>query len=209
VSNNINIILRGIGVCVSIGFLTAAVTPLCNYLASRVAPRPHIEASGAIVVLGARVMKGGMLDDESLRRTIRGIELYKMNLSPILLFSGSGETDDPHMTEAEVRKQLALVMGVPPDAIIKDEQSNTTREESVDIARILRGRGVRRILLVTESVHLRRAMYLFERAGLEVSPAPSDDRALAATSPGDRLRLGIRIAEESAALVYYRLAGYI
>ena len=53
------------------------------------------------------------------------------------------------MTEAELRTKLALTMGVPRDAIIKEEKANTTREESIRISAQLASRGVHDILLVT------------------------------------------------------------
>ena len=209
VTNTIRRIAHAVGVFVTVTFLATVLTPIVNYIADRFAVRPAIQPCEAIVVLGGGVWKGGMLDDQSLRRTIRGIELYKNNLAPRIILSGPVNKEYPEVPEAKVREQLALAMGVPEAAIIIDERANTTREESVRIARILQGLNIHRILLVTESLHMRRATYLFERAGIEVSPAPSDNFAVAATSPGQRLRLGARIAQETAALIYYRLAGYI
>jgi uncharacterized SAM-binding protein YcdF (DUF218 family) len=100
-------------------------------------------------------------------------------------------------------------MGIPPAAILKEETANTTHEESIHISSTLRGRNAARILLVTESLHMRRASQVFERAGLQVQPAASADYPAIVRSPGDRLWLAMRIAQESIALIYYRLAGYI
>jgi uncharacterized SAM-binding protein YcdF (DUF218 family) len=201
--------MGGVGFLVAMVFLATALTPISNYASAHFAPKPIIRPSGAIVVLGGGVWKGGMLDDESLRRTVRGIELYKRNFAPIILFSGPPRDDDTGRSEAEVRAQLALTMGVPQDAIIKDDAANTTREESIRIPRILQSHDIHSILLVTESLHMRRSIYLFERAGMEVNPVPSDNFTVAASSPGDRIQLAARIIEESAALIYYRIAGYI
>jgi uncharacterized SAM-binding protein YcdF (DUF218 family) len=100
-------------------------------------------------------------------------------------------------------------MGIPPEAIIKIETSMTTREESIHTASVLRQRNMHRIILVTESLHMRRAKLVFERSGLEVLPAISTDYPGAILRPGGRLWLAMRLMQESAALVYYRLAGYI
>jgi uncharacterized SAM-binding protein YcdF (DUF218 family) len=100
-------------------------------------------------------------------------------------------------------------MGIPRNAILIDQDSNTTREESIDISHLLAMRGIQSILLVTDSLHMRRSTYLFKRAGMEVYPAPSDNFFEAATSPRDKLLLTFLIARESTALIYYRLAGYI
>src|SRR2546427_195102 len=70
-------------------------------------------------------------------------------------------------------------------------------------------RAVRRILLVTDSEHLPRAVALFERAGLEVLPAPADSVSPATEGPGARLELLRRLSQELMARLYYRLAGYL
>ncbi len=77
------------------------------------------------------------------------------------------------------------------------------------IARRLEPRAVRRILLVTDSEHLTRAVPLFQRVGLEVLPAPADSISAATNSPEERLQLLRRLSQELMARLYYRLAGYL
>jgi uncharacterized SAM-binding protein YcdF (DUF218 family) len=206
VAKNIDRITSVVGVFATMAFLATTLTSIVNYASAHFAIEPIAKPSGAIVVLGGGVWKGGMLDDESLRRTVRGIELYKTNLAPLIVFSGPSRGE---RSEAEMRTQLALTMGVPQNAIIKHDTAHTTREESIQISETLKSRDVHSILLVTESLHMRRALYLFQRTGLEVYPVPSDNFTEAATSTRGRLELAVRIAEESAALIYYRIAGYI
>jgi uncharacterized SAM-binding protein YcdF (DUF218 family) len=93
--------------------------------------------------------------------------------------------------------------------ILAETQARTTREEAVRLGELLRSKGVRRILLVTDSQHLPRAEALFERAGYEVSSAPADDFSSVAVEAEERLRLMRRIAQEILARLYYRLAGYL
>jgi uncharacterized SAM-binding protein YcdF (DUF218 family) len=209
VIKNIDRVMGAIGTLAAVLFLATALTPVSNYAGSYFAINPDIRPAGAIVVLGAGLWKGGMLDNESLRRTLRGIELYKNSLAPVIVFSGPARDDEPGRSEAEVRTQLAINMGIPAGAIVKEDVVNTTREESVRIAKTLQGRGIQSILLVTESLHMRRATYLFARTGMTVYPVPSDNFTLAAASPEERIQLATRLAEETAALIYYRIAGYI
>src|SRR2546429_9103366 len=118
-------------------------------------------------------MQGGFLGEESVRRFLRGIELYRKGRGPLIVLTGTGRPGEPNPTEAKIRASLAAAMGIPPEAILKEETANTTREESMHIAAQLRQRNISNILLVTESLHMRRAKSVFERAGLQVSPAVS------------------------------------
>jgi uncharacterized SAM-binding protein YcdF (DUF218 family) len=56
---------------------------------------------------------------------------------------------------------------------------------------------------------MRRAMLVFERAGFQVFPAPSDNLSGGAGSTFDRLNLMRRVLQETGALIYYQAAGYI
>jgi uncharacterized SAM-binding protein YcdF (DUF218 family) len=49
-----------------------------------------------------------------------------------------------------------------------------TSDESEGIARELRERGVKRIILCTSAMHLPRARMHYEKLGFEVIPLPSD-----------------------------------
>jgi uncharacterized SAM-binding protein YcdF (DUF218 family) len=201
-------IIRGLGILMAAAFLIVALTPVSNLAGKTFAIIPDRKPADAIVVLAAGLMNGGSLQDESLRRAIAGIDLYKQELAPLIVFSGPPRRDDLQRTEAEQRSILAQNMGIPVEAILKEETSNTTRDEAVRISRLLMHRGLRKILLVTDSLHLRRAKLVFESTGLEVFPAASDDSSVSAVSPKDRLFLASRVIEESAALAYYRLVGY-
>jgi uncharacterized SAM-binding protein YcdF (DUF218 family) len=203
-------IIRGIGVVTVIAFIVITLTPASNAVGQRVGVTSgEIQQADAIVVLGAGVMRMGVLSDESVRRFVTGIELFKRGMAPVLVASGPGRPDAPVPTEAAVRAKLAETMGIPPAAILLVVNVNSTREESIRISRMLRDRNATRVLLVTESLHMRRSKLVFERAGLQVQPAVSDDYPAFLISPGDRLWLTMRIAQEVAGLIYYRLAGYI
>ena len=194
--------LAGIGL-----FLVVAFSPLSNALFRWSAATSDIQAADAIVVLGAAVDPDGTLSCESLVRTVSAVALYRMGRAPIIVFSGPTHEDGP--SEARVRADLAGVLGVPPEAIRTETSALTTREEAVRIGGILRAENVRRILLVTDSQHMRRAGALFSRGGFQVFPAPADARSGAGTSPGARLRLLRDLLGEWMALGYYRVAGYL
>ncbi len=200
--------LGGIGIFAVFGFFLCALTPFSNFVSRQIAVHGSEQSAEAIVVLGAGVMRGGILNDESMRRAVYGIQLYKKGLAPLIVFSGPRQ--EPFAaSEARIRARLAESVGVPSDAIWEEANANTTREEALRISKSLEKRRVRKVLLVTESIHMKRARLVFLRVGLDVSPAPSDNFPDVLEGSRDRLWLAVRSAQESAALIYYRIAGFI
>jgi len=198
-------ILRVLGAASLAGLLAVAFTPLPNVLGRALGSASRLERADAIVALGSSVLPSGRLSSTSLRRAVDGIRLYRQGYAPLLVFSGSPPRDG-RPAEGAVRTRLALELGVPAEAIVTVE-AWTTRDEAARVAALLQARGVRRVLLVTESHHMVRARPLFERGGLEVLPAPTDTPWLA-PNPEARLLLAWQLAGELFARLYYWLAGY-
>ena len=193
-------------ICVVL-FLIVALTPVPNVLYAWMAVPSRLEPAQAIVVLGSSVNEDGILEDESLRRAIQGILLYRKGLSPRILFTGYTLPGGP--AEAQVRGALARQLGMPDEAVLVETRARTTREEAALAAAMLQGQGIRRILLVTDEIHLVRAQRLFARAGFEVLPAPAAEPSRTSTAPEGRLNLARIVLGEALAQVYYRTAGYL
>ena len=188
-------------------FFFVVFTPLPNLLATSMATPARRAPADAIVVLGGGgVWEEGTLSNLSLRRALHGIILQRNGLAPLLVFSGFER--ERHPTELEARVDLARDLGVSPQAILT-VHATTTRDEASQVRTLLQSRGIRRILLVTDSQHLMRAQSLFTRAGFEVLAAPADDFSNLAEHPEGRLEVTRRVLEEIIARLYYRLARYL
>lgn len=196
--------LRVLGAAALAGLLAAAYTPLSDLLARWAEVPPRIERADAVVVLGASVGSTGMLSSVSLRRTVHGVRLYQQGYAPLLVLAGVPARDG-FPDEARVRARLARDLGVPPPAIVT-ATALTTREEAVRVRSLAAARPIRTVLLVTESRHLRRARAIFERAGFEVFPAPTD-AARRGDDAAERLGLTWSVLRELAAGLYNRANG--
>jgi uncharacterized SAM-binding protein YcdF (DUF218 family) len=190
-----------------LAFLVSAFTPLPNLLERWSRIPSMVQPADAIVVLGSFVSEDGILSGDSLHRAVRGIALYHQGYAPLIVLSGYAGTRGS--SEAEVRAELARTLGVPRVALLAEARAFTTREEAVRIGRTLRERGSRTILLVTDSLHMRRARALFERVGLAVLPAGADSRSVLEMFPEGRLKLMRAVLGEWLAIGYYRIAGYL
>ncbi len=75
---------------------------------------------------------------------------------------------------SEMADLMINLLDVPQEAVLIQDSSVNTYEEAVEDAKLLKERGMNRILLVSSATHMRRAVPLFEKQGLEVIPAPTD-----------------------------------
>ncbi|MBI3826893.1 MAG: YdcF family protein [Candidatus Rokubacteria bacterium] len=189
--------------------LLAAVlfSPLPEALDAILRTPARLEPADAIVVLGAGLNPDGSLNGSSQRRAVHGMVLFQRHLAPVLVFVGPAY--DTAATEAEVRARLALTLGLPAGAIVTVPTPRTTREEAAQVGVLLRARGTRTVLLVSDRHHMTRAVALFAREGFRVLAAPSDEGVDRGGRPEDRLRLAHRVGREAVARLYYRLAGYL
>jgi uncharacterized SAM-binding protein YcdF (DUF218 family) len=136
-----------------------------------------IAPADAIVLLGG-AMRGdthmGTLPDLNSHadRLVHAAALYKAGKAPVILLSGGGVAGA--RTEAQQMKDIMVVMGVPAQHLRLENASRDTHDNAVNTARLLKAKGMQRILLVTSAFHMRRSAALFAAQGLEVVPAPTD-----------------------------------
>ncbi|HEY3416255.1 MAG TPA: YdcF family protein [Armatimonadota bacterium] len=124
-----------------------------------------------IVVLGARVLANHQPGDSLRARTLHAVQLYRSGFAPRILFTGGLGAYAP--TEAEVAAQLALREGVPPGAILQENESTSTTENVRNTAVICRKHGWTRVIVVSDPYHLWRAQRCFTRVGLLSYPSPA------------------------------------
>lgn len=198
-------ILGGVGV----GFLLlTALTPLPNLISYWMAPGYPLGRAGAIVVLATGGVTGqGQLTDSSLRKLMDGIELYHEGWAPFLLLSGS--PFGMGRREADARADLARSCGIPTGVVLTLSSARTTRDEAIQAWSLLAPRGIRSIILVTDTVAMARSMATFQKIGFDVIPSYGVPVLDLGGGPGARLGLMRRMILEGAAQGYYRLAGYL
>lgn len=142
----------------------------------------QVPEAQAIVVLGGGIRPAEQLNQvpdlgSAADRMWLAARLYKAGKAQTLLLSGGGDPAVSATSEARAMQELLLDMGVPERAMVLEEGSRNTRENAANCARILQGKGIRKVLLVTSALHMPRAKVLFERQGLEVVTVAADHEA--------------------------------
>lgn len=127
----------------------------------------------AIVVLG-----GGLKQSDSFSngKSVAGIPLERMRYASYLYqetslpILASGGSFDGNPSEAEIMaKEFEQFFHIKVKWI--ETQSKTTKENALFSQQILERLGIKKIILVTNQWHMRRAKLLFEKVGFEVLPA--------------------------------------
>ena len=161
---------------------------------SRGPERPRVA-----VVLGAQVLRGGRPSRALEARTRHAGGLYARGAVDLLIPTGGVGEYPP--SEAEVMAGILKWLGVPGEAILREDLARSTWESALLVAEIARGRGLGDVLVVTDPLHCVRTVAAFGRAGLRASAEP------VYSSPMWRERWSRRgqFVRESGALVWYRI----
>jgi uncharacterized SAM-binding protein YcdF (DUF218 family) len=108
-----------------------------------------------------------------------GAELFRAGRAPIVVFTGGKPRGDTAPCPiARVMAALAIQLGVPRENVLVEDRSRNTWENATYTSSLLRPRGIHRVLLVTDSVHMRRAQACFRTQGFETGRASVPSRQL-------------------------------
>ena len=125
----------------------------------------------AIVVLGAAQWDG--TPSPVLRaRLDHALDLYRRGLAPLVVVTGGKQPAD-RFTEAAVSARFLRDNGVPAAAIVQETQGRTSWQELQTAATLLRARGLRRVLLVSDPYHQRRIVGMSRDLGLQAFSSPT------------------------------------
>lgn len=171
---------RAISAGALLGMLALSLPPVAEALMQGLEDRPPIAAQDlaraqAIVVLGggkrdaAREYGGDTVNAWTLERLRYAAVLQKRSGLPLLVSGGAPTGGKP---EAEAMREV-VERELGGKVRWTETESRDTTENAAYSARLLKADGVARIALVSHAWHLKRAVELFEREGLQVFAAPT------------------------------------
>lgn len=138
----------------------------------RGAAASHVETLGddppraeAALVLGTEVLRAGTPSVRLAERVEVAVQLYESGAVPLLIMSGTDESDTGQ-SEVAVMREYAISLGVPADAIALDPLGLDTHASCVRAATVFE---LESVVVVTNEFHTYRAVWLCEQAGLEAS----------------------------------------
>ena len=121
----------------------------------------------AIVILGAPLAPDGALSAILRERVAAGFALWRAGAAPIVCVTGGPSPRVRSLCEADVMAAELRDLGVPASALRVERASLTTADNARLVAEMLAPEGAKRVWVVTQPFHLRRARWLFRRAGFD------------------------------------------
>ena len=129
------------------------------------------QLSDVIIVLGS-VCNSNEPTPVFKERIHHGIWLYENGYAPYLLFTGGLGTKDK-LSEAQIAKNYAISQGVPESVIILEDRATNTEENMQFSKQIMDERGFATALLVSDGLHMKRAMLMANDYGITAYPSPT------------------------------------
>ena len=128
-------------------------------------------AADAAVVLGAAVWTTEV-SPVFRERINHAINLYRKGQVRKLIFTGAqGNPGEP--TESSAARQYALESGVRASDILIEEKSHNTYENILYAKRLADTHGIKKVLIVSDPLHMKRAMVMARDVGFVADPSPT------------------------------------
>ncbi|OOG24742.1 hypothetical protein B1C78_07915 [Thioalkalivibrio denitrificans] len=139
-------------------------------------PTVPSEAQAIVILAGGRYRHaeeygGESVNAFSLERLRYGAQLHRDTGLPLLVSGGRVQGDEPASEARLIADVLEREMGVSVRWL--EEESRNTFENARFSARMLRDEGIDHVLLVSHALHMPRALWSFDRTGLEATPFPT------------------------------------
>ena len=123
------------------------------------------------IVLGAGTA-GGEISPVFRERIHHVIWLYQNGYVDALIFTG-GIGDGNERSDAWAAGQYAIEQGVPEADILLEEKSTITQENIANAKKIMDEKGYRTAIIVSDPLHMKRAMLMARDYGIEAYSSPT------------------------------------
>lgn len=165
------LVWNAIGVVVILGIVSIA------YLSTRIeqqSTRDEAQKADVILVLGAAEYHGR--PSPVLRaRLDHALELYNRGMAPRIMTTG-GAGGDPVFTEGGVSRSYLIGRGVPSEAIVVENESESTVESLAMAGEIMQRMGLHSVVVVSDGYHIYRVKKMLQNRGLDVYGSPRPEQ---------------------------------
>lgn len=147
-------------------FLVVTFTPLVNWYAGVLAGPWNDPDGDTLIVLAGGDLAQGFPSEDTMLRCMYAVRAWRSSHFRKVVTAG--------YQTSETMRDLLACDGVPAASMAAENASHTTRENAVNVSRLLTGDTGSKVLL-TSDFHMWRAIRVFRKAGLQVLPRPIPD----------------------------------
>ena len=185
----------------AIGLVTVLVmaTPIVTWWAQAYAGPIQQPKGDVLILLSAAGDEYGGISYSSYWRARQALLAWQTGGFRKIIISGGG---GPGILD------FLLGIGIPRDAIVAERRSTSTRENAIQTARLIQNLPGKKVLL-TSDFHMYRALRVFRKLGIDVTPMAVPDVLHSAENWKGRFSGFETMLIESTKIVYYRLRGWI
>jgi uncharacterized SAM-binding protein YcdF (DUF218 family) len=161
------------------GLCVAAVAGYLGSLANQIRRQSNVDEArpaDVIIIMGAAEYRGKP-SPVLKARLDHGLDLYRQKLASRILTTG-GAGGDPVFTEGQVGRDYLVRRGVPSEAILLEDEGESTMHSIAAAAEIMRRMNLKSCIVVSDGYHIFRAKKMLEFRGIDVygSPRPSEPK---------------------------------
>ncbi len=184
----------------TIGLITVLVifTPVVSWWAQAYSGPIEQPKGDVIILLSAAADDRGGISYSSYWRARQALFAWQTGGFNKVVISGGG----PGILN------FLIAEGIPREAIIAEWRSTSTRENAIETARLIQGMPGKKVLL-TSDFHMYRALHVFRKRGIEVTPMAVPDVLHSTEHWNGRFSAFETMLVESAKIVYYALRGWM
>jgi uncharacterized SAM-binding protein YcdF (DUF218 family) len=162
------------------------------------------QPADSIIVLGAAQYDGR--PSPVLRaRLDHAVDLWNRHLARIVVLTGGKGSGDT-TTEAAVGRSYVKRHGIPEDAILLESRGRTTRESLLTVSQMLKDRGMKTAIVVSDPFHMLRLWILSRRLGFVPFTSPTKTSPI---SPNREARWRYMLSESVKAPMTFLFEGNI
>jgi len=185
-----------------VGFLTLIVifTPLVPWIARTLAGSWNDTQGDTLIVPGGSEMADNFPGPNTVLRSMYAVRAYRSGHFRRIVLLGKSVGRDMQL--------LLLSEGVPAAVIETENASTSTRENAIQCSRLLNNTPGNNVLL-TSDFHMFRAVRVFRKAGVRVSPRPIPDILKRSVAFRGRTDCFLDELTEFAKIGYYFVRGWM
>lgn len=123
------------------------------------------------IVLGAGTFNGEV-SPVYQERLNHAVWLHEQGYVDTIIPTG-GIGDGSNQSDASAAKNYLIERGIPEAVIFTEENSSVTQENLINAKAIMDGKNMKTALVVSDPLHMKRAMFLAKSAGLTAYTSPT------------------------------------